>query len=58
MNRNIGERISWEGVSRFLSGEITGFHKHGYMVRLDNGKYVVVAEESILTSNNNGRNQK
>ena len=58
MNRNIGERISWEGVSRVISGEITGFHKYGYIVLLDNGKCVIVAEESILTPNNNGRNQK
>ena len=47
MNRNIGERISWEGVSRVISGEITGFRKHGYIVLLDNGKCVIVEESSI-----------
>lgn len=50
--RSIGDRVSWRGVSRVISGEITGFHPKGYIVSLDNGKYVIVAEQSILEHNN------
>lgn len=46
--RQIGDRVSWNGVSRVFSGEITGFHQTGYVVLLDNGKCVIVAEESII----------
>lgn len=46
--RQIGETISWNGPSRVHSGEIVGFHKLGYIVRLENQKSVVVSESSII----------
>ena len=46
--RELGEKVSWRGVSRVHTGEITGFHGKGYIVSLESGKCVVVAEESII----------
>lgn len=56
--RSIGERISWRGVNRTESGMIEevvdmlpgGSQKGGpaYVVRLGNGRLVIVNEKSIL----------
>lgn len=48
MERKIDDRVSWRGVSHVFSGEITGFYKNGYIVSLDNGKCVILGEESII----------
>ena len=51
----VGERISWKGVNRIESGiveqeaRITVGNREiwSYEVRLDNGKYVIVSEDSV-----------
>ena len=37
-----GDRITWQTVNGTCSGVIVGEHAQGYLVRLDNGKYVIV----------------
>ena len=49
-NQDLNKRISWRGLNKELSGTIVGEHKLGYLVQLDNGKYVVVHPDSIDTS--------
>jgi hypothetical protein len=44
-----GDKVSWHGVSRIHTGIITGQHKLGYIVQLDNDKSVIVAEDSIIS---------
>ena len=43
-----GARVSWEGVSRRQYGMVRSpAPRGGLYVQLDNGKYVVAAEESL-----------
>ena len=45
----IGDRIWWEGISKTISGIVEEIQPNdNYLVRLDNGKYVIVNELSIL----------
>lgn len=41
-------RISWRGINKIYSGTIVGTHDLGFLVRLDNGKHVVIDENSII----------
>ena len=45
---NIGDVISWRGVSRQEKGVIVAEFQDGYMTILDNGKYVPVHKDSII----------
>lgn len=42
-----GTRVSWEGVSRRHYGIVRSPAPKGLYVQLDNGKYVIAAEESL-----------
>lgn len=42
-----GQRIWWKGMNRTESGVVESEDPHGWLVRLDNGKYAVVPEESV-----------
>ena len=44
---HIGERICWDGVRRTETGIIREETSHGYLVSLESGKHVVVAETSV-----------
>lgn len=44
----IGKRVSWMTVSGPNSGVVDSLFNNDYMIRLDNGKYVIVGEKSIL----------
>lgn len=44
-----GDTVSWEGANRVVSGTLDREHVAGdWIVRLDNGKYVIVNEEQFL----------
>lgn len=43
----IGKRVSWMTVNGPNSGVIDGLFNNDYMIRLDNGKYVIVGKKSI-----------
>lgn len=43
----IGKRVSWMTVNGPNSGVIDSLFNNDYMIRLDNGKYVIVGEKSI-----------
>lgn len=45
--RPIGEKIRWRAANGEKDGTIEGYEPLGYSVRLDNGKHVIVPEESI-----------
>lgn len=42
--KQIGDTITWRGVNREHSGVVTDVHIQ-YVVKMDNGKYMVVTEE-------------
>lgn len=42
-----GTKVRWQGVSRIEEGEVIG-HYVEYIVRLDNGKVVMVGDRSII----------
>jgi len=44
---NVGAEVQWHGVSRVHTGKISGLHRLGYIVSMDNGKCVIVAEISL-----------
>lgn len=44
----IGKRVSWMTVNGPNSGVVDSLFNNDYMIRLDNGKYVIVGEKSIL----------
>jgi len=43
----IGKRVSWMTVNGPNSGIVDSLFNNDYMIRLDNGKYVIVGEKSI-----------
>lgn len=43
----IGKRVSWMTVNGPNSGVVDSLFNNDYMIRLDNGKYVIVGEKSI-----------
>lgn len=43
----IGKRVSWMTVNGPNSGVIDSLFNNDYMIRLDNGKYVIVGKKSI-----------
>lgn len=46
---NAGERVSWNAVNGVVSGTLEREGKPGeWMVRLDNGKYVIIDEKSFI----------
>lgn len=45
-----GERISWRTLNGTMSGVIEDEQELGYLVRLDNGKYVIVDSKSMISS--------
>ena len=53
---NIGDRISWQGVNRVESGVIEQYAtihigdetRTQYEARMDNGKHMIVNEDSII----------
>lgn len=47
MKYDVGDRITWEAVNGPKSGFISEETPLGYMVLLDNGKCVIVHENSI-----------
>ena len=48
LDRECCKKVTWRGLNKNLSGEIVGQHPLGYLVKLDNGKYVIVHPESII----------
>ncbi len=44
----IGKRVSWMTVNGPNSGVVDSLFNDDYMIRLDNDKYVIVGEKSIL----------
>jgi hypothetical protein len=43
-----GDRISWMTVNGIKSGAAVDKRELGYLVLLDNGKYVIVSKQSII----------
>lgn len=43
-----GTRITWRAVNGPISGVTAAFRDGNYLVLLDNGKYVIVNEKSLL----------
>ena len=40
-----GDRVRWQGVNRWYTGEVITLTPRGYLVRLDiNGKVILLAE--------------
>ena len=48
MGTKQNKRISWRTLNGIHSGVIVAEDELGYLVRLDNGKYVIVNQKSIL----------
>jgi len=48
MTRSIGEQIAWRTLNSIKTGVIEAKRDYGYLVRLDNGKCVIVHENSII----------
>lgn len=48
MTRSIGEQIAWKTLNSIKTGVIEAKRDYGYLVRLDNGKCVIVHENSII----------
>lgn len=44
---DLNKRIRWAGFNKDYIGVITGSHPKGFLVRMDNDKYVIVHECSI-----------
>lgn len=43
-----GDKASWKTVNGTRSGALVGKHRLGWIVRLDNGKIVIVHRKSII----------
>lgn len=50
----IGDRIGWVTVNGPASGVIEDEHPCGWLVRLDNGKSVVVFDREVVERNRRG----
>lgn len=48
MTRSIGEQIAWRTLNSIKTGVIEEKRDYGYLVCLDNGKRVIVHENSII----------
>lgn len=47
--KQIGDKVRWNGVNGSLSGVVTQVIGGGnFLVRIDNGKFVIVNENSFL----------
>lgn len=45
-----GEEVSWKTLNGIRSGIIEGEHEKGYIVRLSNGKMVIVHPKSFINN--------
>ena len=43
-------RISWNGVNKLLSGEVIEERQNEYLVKMDNGKHMIVTKYGRLDS--------
>ena len=48
MDTKQNKRISWRTLNGISSGVIEAENELGYLVKQDNGKYVIVNQKSIL----------